>query len=196
MIDGISSRAFSATTLPPLPHPEHSFRETIINVSRERYGTPRNKIEEKIIKWSGNLDLPGKAKDEAPNSSQGGSSHQAELYEALCAKCGKWTHVVFKPDGVRPVYCKNCLKEEKEKKNPERPLPPQEKTNEKVGVSLKEAFNNNPTPFNPNKKERVEKEHYERQRKSPDLDGLRELLSKSDAEREEEYHEILENERK
>jgi len=198
MIDGISSRAFSATTLPPLPYPDKNFKETIINVSRERYGTPRNKIEEKIIKWSGNLELPGKAKEEV--SSQSGPSHQAELYEALCSKCGKWTHVVFKPDGVRPVYCKNCLKEEKEKKSSGGASSPQEnrqeKNNEKVGVSLKEAFNNNPTPFNPNKKERIEKNRYEKQRKSPDLDGLRELLNKSDAEREDEYHEILKNERK
>jgi CxxC-x17-CxxC domain-containing protein len=29
--------------------------------------------------------------------------------EATCARCGKQTRVSFKPDGIRPVYCKDCL---------------------------------------------------------------------------------------
>ena len=53
MIDGISSRPFLAITLPPVEKPPKSYKETIIKVSRERYGTPRTKIEEKIARWSG-----------------------------------------------------------------------------------------------------------------------------------------------
>ncbi len=30
-------------------------------------------------------------------------------YEAVCARCHKTTRVPFKPDGVRPVFCKDCL---------------------------------------------------------------------------------------
>ncbi len=194
MIDGISSRAFSATTLHPLPRPEKSFKETIIDVSRERYGTPREKIEEKIIKWSGNSELPSKAHDERIERAP---SQQVEIYDAQCSRCGKWTKVVFKPDGVRPVYCKNCLKEEREKKGQESPAINQEKSGNKGGgLSLKEAFDKDPMPFNPHKKEGAVRESYEKHRKSPDLEGLREILNKSDIEREEEYHEILESERK
>ena len=32
------------------------------------------------------------------------------VYPAICARCGKETTVPFKPDGVRPVYCPECLK--------------------------------------------------------------------------------------
>jgi CxxC-x17-CxxC domain-containing protein len=31
------------------------------------------------------------------------------LYEVNCSSCGKLTQVNFKPDGIRPVYCKECL---------------------------------------------------------------------------------------
>lgn len=55
MIDGISSRPFLSVTLAPVEKPlkDGSYKETIIKVSRERYGTPRNKVEEKIARWSG-----------------------------------------------------------------------------------------------------------------------------------------------
>ena len=55
MIDGISSRPFLSVTLAPVEKPlkDGGHKETIIKVSRERYGTPRNKVEEKIARWSG-----------------------------------------------------------------------------------------------------------------------------------------------
>ena len=48
MIDGIAGRPFSAETLPPTAPLEKSCREKIIKVSRERYGTSRQIVEEKI----------------------------------------------------------------------------------------------------------------------------------------------------
>lgn len=30
-------------------------------------------------------------------------------YEATCSRCQKMTRVPFKPDGIRPVFCKDCL---------------------------------------------------------------------------------------
>lgn len=52
MIDGVSSRPFSALTLPPIGSPTGS-TEKVIRVTHERYGTSREKIEEKIKRWSG-----------------------------------------------------------------------------------------------------------------------------------------------
>ncbi len=46
-------------------------------------------------------------------------------YEAVCARCGKQTRVPFKPDGVRPVFCKDCLtimKQEKEQSTVDRQI--------------------------------------------------------------------------
>lgn len=59
MIDGVASRPFSATTLPPLGSPTAS-AEKVVRVSRERYAVPREKIEEKIMRWSGMMPgMPG-----------------------------------------------------------------------------------------------------------------------------------------
>jgi len=44
------------------------------------------------------------------------SSTSRTGYEAVCASCGTSTTTVFKPDGIRPVYCKNCLAKKKEEK--------------------------------------------------------------------------------
>lgn len=52
MIDGIASKPFSATTLPPINSATDS-AEKVIRVSRERYAVSREKIEEKIMRWSG-----------------------------------------------------------------------------------------------------------------------------------------------
>ena len=51
MIDGVSSRPFSAKTLPPPEKPENSYKDKIIKVSRERYCTPREEVERKIDRW-------------------------------------------------------------------------------------------------------------------------------------------------
>ncbi|MFA6514310.1 MAG: CxxC-x17-CxxC domain-containing protein [Patescibacteria group bacterium] len=37
-------------------------------------------------------------------------------YEAICADCGNHTKTPFAPDGIRPVYCKDCLTRKKEEK--------------------------------------------------------------------------------
>ncbi len=39
------------------------------------------------------------------------SDAPTEQYEVQCNACGKKTMINFPPDGVRPVYCKECLKE-------------------------------------------------------------------------------------
>jgi CxxC-x17-CxxC domain-containing protein len=37
-------------------------------------------------------------------------------HEAICASCGQKTTTIFVPDGIRPVYCKDCLSKKKEEK--------------------------------------------------------------------------------
>lgn len=51
MIDGIGSRPFSATTLPPIERPPQSMRDEVIRLSREQYAEPRNLVEERIRSW-------------------------------------------------------------------------------------------------------------------------------------------------
>lgn len=98
LIDGFASRPFSATTLPPIPRPEKSFKDKITKLSRERYGTPRQTVEERIAKWSEAVQVEQRIKEDAPG------------FETVCWECGQKIKVGFEPDGVRPVYCKDCLK--------------------------------------------------------------------------------------
>ncbi|MDP2598927.1 MAG: type IV secretion system DNA-binding domain-containing protein [Candidatus Liptonbacteria bacterium] len=48
MIDGLASRPFSAETLPPQKAPLVSYRDVIIQNSREHYATPRKVVDERI----------------------------------------------------------------------------------------------------------------------------------------------------
>jgi CxxC-x17-CxxC domain-containing protein len=128
MIDGMTTRPFSAQTLPPREKPKVSFREKIIRVSRERYGTKREIVEQKIEKWAGTV-AP------TPPTVQ---PTQVNLFDAQCSKCGKWIKVPFQPDPSRPVYCKSCLKKI-------------ESEGEKT-VSLREIKKIEPVPFSGTKK--------------------------------------------
>jgi hypothetical protein len=52
LINGVSSHPFSATTLTPINKTTGN-EEKVVMVSRERYGTQRSIVEEKISKWLG-----------------------------------------------------------------------------------------------------------------------------------------------
>jgi len=122
MIDGITSEPFSATTLPPIGKSEGN-RDKIIRVSRERYAEPRRVVEEKIVRWSGLIE--GEA--QPPKQAK---------FEAKCDNCGKPVLVPFIPDGVRPVYCKDCLKKARKQSI---------QTAKQEGISLAEAMKQGPT---------------------------------------------------
>jgi hypothetical protein len=64
MIDGVSSRGFSAQTLPPIPKLENSNREAVIEFSRKAYATPRETVEKIIAEWAGMYEeAPAKPKE-------------------------------------------------------------------------------------------------------------------------------------
>lgn len=49
MIDGVGSRPFSATTIPPIEPPPHNFKLQVIQSSRNNFGTVRAKVEEALV---------------------------------------------------------------------------------------------------------------------------------------------------
>lgn len=105
MVDGVTSRPFSAVTLSPLQfETDPEVKTKIIRISRERYARPRQEVEEKIARWSG---LGGDG---------GAGEAEEKMHETVCWNCGKTTTVPFKPDGKRPVYCLSCLKQIEEGK--------------------------------------------------------------------------------
>jgi hypothetical protein len=62
MIDGVASQPFSAYTLSPIASATGS-AEKVIKVSRERYAVNRDKIENKIARWSG-MEVGGDVDDD------------------------------------------------------------------------------------------------------------------------------------
>ena len=181
MIDGLASRPFSAETLPPFSGLEESSRDKIIKVSRERYGTPKEVVEEKIARWTGLMDSPGGSPAVRPAISSAPSSQP--LYDAQCSNCKKWTKVVFQPDGTRPVYCKTCRK--KDKIEPQKKEPPIREQEKKVitPLSFGEIIKKEPVAFLPARKEnRGEKP---KERKMVDLDDLKKTLSEALGQKEE-----------
>jgi len=171
MIDGIAGRPFSAQTLPPFSKKEKSNKEKIINVSRERYSAKRSIVEEKITRWVGILKLEERPRTTPP-----------VLYDAQCAQCGKWTKVIFPPDGTRPVYCKSCLKKIRTSPSARASVSPElkKKKEEEMGkktpiVSLETTAKSEVVSFSPSKKTVKKKP----KRKRVNLEELKKILEKS-----------------
>jgi CxxC-x17-CxxC domain-containing protein len=156
MIEGVASDPFSARGLPPLTKGQETGNmEKAIKVSRERYTKHKSIVEDKIYRFhtDGTLNAE-KQNDKQKESKQKQSSRNTENNKqqnasktvsgkeeeavkdqkngenrAICYSCGKETYAPFKPDGIRPVYCKECLtelKNEKEKEAEERKKKKQE----------------------------------------------------------------------
>jgi CxxC-x17-CxxC domain-containing protein len=50
------------------------------------------------------------------NRDRGFNRPPREMHKVTCADCGKETEVPFKPDGTRPVYCRDCYQKHKPKR--------------------------------------------------------------------------------
>ncbi len=164
MIDGIASSPFSAIGLPPLRNEEQTNNtEKVINYSREQYATPREIVEEKIMRWhesygeddklktnklsnaSNQIKIEKQQNNAVNNSFQKNDANKVnasfdkKLEKKItdndrlvnCSACGIKTVVNFIPDGVRPVFCRDCLGKKKEEKRQETALRKQAKEIEK-----------------------------------------------------------------
>ncbi|MEX2052493.1 MAG: CxxC-x17-CxxC domain-containing protein [Candidatus Paceibacterota bacterium] len=110
MIDGVTSRPFSAKTLPPMVQSGNKeIEEQVINSSRELYCKSKEVVENEINSWSG-MSL-GSAGDytEHRGQSSGAGGGSFEKFETICSLCKRESTVPFKPEPGRPVYCKECI---------------------------------------------------------------------------------------
>lgn len=115
MIDGVASEPFSARGLPPLSGEYRTGNtDKVIDWSRKQYATPKAMVEEKIIKWheeySDSMGAPSGSKSR-PAISDG------PTFKAVCDACGAEVETRFKPDGIRPVFCRQCLSKKKEERD-------------------------------------------------------------------------------
>lgn len=94
MVDGVTSRPFSAKTLRPfkVPH-ESTVAEEIIESSRKLYARPREDVEREINDWTGMMT----------------GTQEEGKFKAECSACGKATTVPFEPEPGRPIYCRECI---------------------------------------------------------------------------------------
>ncbi len=142
MIDGIASDPFSAKGMSPLLEEEKTNNvEKVIESSRQKYATERQVVEDRIMRW--HMEDEDEKKETKQNSnddfkkqnetqsvpknnfSKNNSENQnnfkkddqknkKDSFSTYCSACAKDVEVYFKPDGVRPVYCKECLKKMKD----------------------------------------------------------------------------------
>jgi len=117
MIDGVTSEAFSARTLPPVPIEEDAFdtKNKIIAVTRERYAKAREVIEDKIIRWSEgrgedvNVSKEKTSENKKNNQKKPKKKDTGISHDVVCDLCGKKTKINFDPDPSKPIYCRECL---------------------------------------------------------------------------------------
>jgi len=161
MVNGMTSRPFSAKTLPPFKtNTEAAGEQTIIAMSRTRYARPREVVEKEINRWAGGsgMETAEEEKGEASSpvvarsnvdstghsilgaGSSAGVTKSGDYFISACSACGKEAKLPFKPTPGRPVYCSECL--EKVKAGTIKPVkmmkkPPAEKQNQAQGVLSK-----------------------------------------------------------
>jgi len=128
LIDGVPSRPFSAITLPPVPSPEISYVDEIIEHTRKTYGMPKEEVEKMIALATGAGEMGTTISVVAEKKPEDKSQ---EMFDAVCTNCQKQMKVPFKPDPSRPVYCKDCFAKTKQPSAPlaggqamEKPEPP------------------------------------------------------------------------
>ena len=171
MIDGISSDPFSARGLPPLAEEEESGNiDKVIAISRERYAKKREVVEEKIMRWiekegdDSKNDKEEKGGQDRKYLKQGkpvkstAAVERKDIYKfkAVCSRCGQTTETSFTPDGIRPVYCKECLSKTRQEKREDienrkrakgEELKRLEESEKQEAISLKQAASMRPVTF-------------------------------------------------
>ncbi len=202
-IDGVPSRPFSAATLPPILKQGESYKNEIIEHSRKNYCGLQQEVEKSISLWHAPIpkeERPAVRFGEAgtgatpPPGAYNDFKPSQKLFEATCSVCGEKTVVPFEPDGKRPVFCQKHRsfigKSPQAAIQPQtvqaRPAPAQaERQQEKPAPSeSKEGFVS--LSQLGEKTHEFRREPMKRREKpSPDLKALRDLLAQTKSEEEE-----------
>ncbi|MCD8495063.1 MAG: type IV secretion system DNA-binding domain-containing protein [Candidatus Pacebacteria bacterium] len=116
MIDGVTSRPFSAKTLPPFrSEGSREIEYQIIERAQNLYARPRADVERDISAWSNKKIRPSfdnvpSDPDEVIESPDGKFRIKCSLFD----ECGNIAEVPFKPEKGRPVYCKEHIQKMKD----------------------------------------------------------------------------------
>ena len=128
---------------------EVAVKETIKN---DKFSSDKSGYDKTIVKNNPVGDLKIKQTKSANNDYK-----KENAYTATCSRCNKLTKTVFIPDGIRPVFCKECLsikRQEKQKETDERRVNKEkelQKTNKQIkenpGLSLSDLNKVHPVDF-------------------------------------------------
>lgn len=117
MVDGVTSRPFSASTLPPFKvEGSDNIARHIIQASRDNFTVAASKVEKEISDWtSGKPDDKDESDDIAENAENAKPDAQGN-YRVRCSisDCKNIATVPFQPQKGRPVYCKNHIQKIKD----------------------------------------------------------------------------------
>lgn len=102
MIDGVSSRPFSATTMPPVAKPEKSWHNEIIENSRKTFARMRAEVENEIMTWHQQMRASTEAQFVEKQAKKGRLS---PIDQALYAVTGK-------PPAPKPAEAPEELKKD------------------------------------------------------------------------------------
>lgn len=190
MIDGISSRGFSASTLERFPIPDKSYRQEIIEHSRQTYATKRDVVEKEIADWAGSI--PGEEHSAADvdgalsrrDWSQNGQRLNERQFRERDDRPSR-QEFQRRPDqrqyGSRDFQQRPRRDERPpqrdrrdfQRQEPSRPPRPQSSSTRPQGVSLNQAFSGAPVDFKGRKRDE------ERPKKEVDTAGLKKILEES-----------------
>jgi hypothetical protein len=141
MIDGIGSRPFSATTIPPIEAPARTFKAEVIAASRQKYGTSREGIEISVREA-----LLSEVPEEEPKPKPAPKMSAAQAYATRPREEKKTPP--SSEQRPRPTTAPERPRQEKSERRPERssdsrerlPAPPKEKSAEDLKAILRSTI--------------------------------------------------------
>ena len=81
--------------------------------SRDSYGSSRDSYGSSRDSYGSSSRSSSGGYGGGSRGAAGGAGGQREMFEAVCAECGKTTTVPFKPTQGRPVYCRDCFQSQR-----------------------------------------------------------------------------------
>ncbi len=96
----------------------HKNLEEMGDESREKIGKKNDKYDKRTYdrRAKDRVEPKYSPPTEAPGIKAEKKASDIYKYNAQCSRCGKETKISFIPDGIRPVFCRDCLSLERNKK--------------------------------------------------------------------------------
>lgn len=124
MVDGLTTRPFSASTIAPFTHCDDAVPEDeLVDASKKKYGQSKEQVETDIKRWASgtgfeDIEEINEGKARVINGDPGDVTVDGkkklsgdERFNMPCdvPGCEKTAKLPFKPDPNKPVYCSDCF---------------------------------------------------------------------------------------